>query len=219
VRIRDRLGVSERRQRQITRGMELALVGFVFVGLERGNVGIVVNAAAGFAVTRLPGVLERDFEVPMDAGLSLWITSAVFLHALGAVGVPGSDRSFYRSVWWWDHLTHALSSSVVAAVGYTTVRAVDAHDDGVYLPRQFIFVFILLFVIAFGVFWEVLEFGLGGLAERTGIQILTQYGLQDTMWDLVFDVAGGILVALFGSAYLGGVVDHLGHRLYAARSE
>jgi hypothetical protein len=213
MRLRDRFGISVRRQRQLTRLMEIALVGFVFIGFERRNPGIIINALVGLGVARLPGLLERDYDLPMDAGLSLWITGAVFLHALGTVGIPGSGLSFYRSVPWWDHLTHALSSSVVAAVGYTVVRAIDEHDDGVSLPSEFMFVFILLFVVAFGVFWEVIEFALGGLASYTGVSVLTQYGLDDTMLDLVFDIAGGVLVGLFGTAHLTGVVDAVTARL------
>jgi hypothetical protein len=194
--------------------MQIVLVGVVFIGLDRGNVGIVVNGAIALGVTSLPATLERDYHIPMDPSLSLWVTTAVFLHAVGTVGLPGSQLSFYKSVWWWDHLTHALSSSVVAAVGYATVRALDEHSEAIDLPWQFIFVFILLFVIAFGVFWEVIEFAVGGLASILGGDaILTQYGLEDTLLDLVFDMVGGVIVALWGTAYLGDVVGALTERL------
>jgi hypothetical protein len=36
-------------------------------------------------------VLERDYGVPLDAGLTLWITAAVFLHAFGRIGIRGGD--------------------------------------------------------------------------------------------------------------------------------
>ena len=220
MRLRDRLGVTTRRQRQVSRLLEFGLVGLLFIGLERGNTGIVVNTALALLVAQLPPVLERDYHIPMDAGLTLWITAAVFLHALGTVGLPGSQLSFYRSVWWWDHLTHALSSSVVAAAGYATARAFDQHSDAISLPPRFMFVFILLFVVAFGVLWEVIEFGLGGFALLLGSErVLTQYGLGDTMLDLVFDVAGGVIVALWGTAYLTDVVGALQQRLQTRAGE
>jgi hypothetical protein len=43
--------------------------------------------------------------------------------------------------------------------------------------------------------------------------ILTQYGLEDTMKDLLFDTVGGLLVALWGTAYLSDVVGALADRL------
>jgi hypothetical protein len=86
MRLRDRLGVSVRHQHQAARLMELALPGIVFVGLDRGNVGIVVNADLALAVTQLPPILEPDYGFSMDPGLVLWITTAVFLHAVGTLG-------------------------------------------------------------------------------------------------------------------------------------
>ncbi|MFB6301060.1 MAG: hypothetical protein ABEH65_12460 [Halobacteriales archaeon] len=208
MKIRDRIGITTRRQRQLTWLMEVSLIGLLFIGFERGNTGIIVNTAVALGVTQLPPLLERNYEIQMDPALTLWITSAVFLHALGTVGLPGSELSFYRSVWWWDHLTHALSSSIVAGVGYATVRAFDIHDDRIHIPSQVMFVFILLFVLAFGVFWEVIEFVIGLIAAMAGTgSVLTQYGLNDTMLDLVFDTIGAIIVAIWGTAHLTGVVD------------
>ena len=214
MRIRDVLGISKRNQKRATRLMELSLVGIFFIGLDRPNLGIMVNAAVGLFVVQLPAILERDYEIPMDPALTLWITAAVFLHALGTVGVPGSRYSFYETLWWWDHLTHALSASVVAAAGYATVRALDRHNDGIDLPPRFTFVFVLLITVAFGVFWEVLEFAIQEVATLVGsTSVLTQYGLADTMLDLVFDVIGGVIVATWGTVYLTDVVGAITARL------
>lgn len=212
MRLRDRLGISERTQRLLARAMEVGLLGFFFIGLDRGEPGIMVNAGAGLAVARLPSILERDFGVPMDPALTLWLTSAVFLHGVGVVGIPGTGLgNLYQSLSWWDHVTHALSSSVVAGAGYATARAVDVHSEEVTLPPKFMFVFILLVVLAFGVFWEVIEFTLGELAAALGSgSVLTQYGLGDTMLDLIFDTAGAFVVAVWGTAHLSGVVDAIG---------
>src|SRR6056297_3325326 len=110
---------SRRRQRQLSYAMELSLVGMLFIGLDRGDTGIIVNTAVALAVLQLPPILERDYGIPMDPRLTLWITSAVFLHAFGTVGLPGATRTLYSQVWWWDHMTHALSASLVAGVGYS----------------------------------------------------------------------------------------------------
>jgi len=196
--------------------MNAVLVGVFVLGVVYGSATIVVNAAVALLVAELPAILERDYQIPLDAGLSLWLTSAVFFHAVGVLGIPGSGTNFYGSLWWWDHFTHALSASVVAGVGYATTRALDAHSEDVALPPRFTFVFILLFVIAFGVLWEVLEFAVGELAHLAGHRtLLTQYGLDDTMLDLVFDTVGAIVVAAWGGAYLSGVTDALTERLAA----
>ncbi|WP_435347611.1 hypothetical protein [Haloarchaeobius sp. HRN-SO-5] len=217
MRFRDAIGLDEDQQHALTRMMQIALVGLLFVGIDRRNPGIVVNTLVGIGVTLLPSFLERDYGIPMDAGLTLWITSAAFLHALGTVGIPGVAGTFYKNsyTWWWDHMTHALSSSLVAAAGYATVRAIDEHREDIYVPPRLTFVFVLAFVMAFGVVWELLEFGLGVVADMSGggEAVLIQFGVDDTMRDLVFNAVGGIVVALWGQAYLTDVVGALQARL------
>ena len=216
---RDRLAVGARWQLRLTRGLQVAMVGLFAVGLATKNTGVVVNAAAAFGVSLLPATLERDYDIPLNAGLTLWITTAVFLHALGAVVVPVAGINIYSFVPWWDHLTHTLSSSIVAAVGYTTARAFDEHSEMVRLPPQFTFAFILVVTLAFGVFWEVVEFAIGEIAALTGGAVLTQYGLRDTMLDLVFDTVGAVVVAVWGTAHLTDVVGAVTERLDERRAD
>lgn len=214
MRLRDRVGIDAAAQARVAWGMELVLLGILVVGIWDRNTGIIVNTAVGLAVTQLVPLLERDYDIPMDPALTLWITGAVFLHAVGVIGVPGSPRNLYASVWWYDHLTHALSASVVAAAGYATARAIDLHTEEVRLPPRFMFVFILLVTLAFGVLWEVIEFVIGEIAATVGGgAILTQYGLGDSMLDLVFDSLGAVVVAVWGTAYLTDVAGALADRL------
>ncbi|WP_458190222.1 hypothetical protein [Haladaptatus sp. NG-WS-4] len=195
----------------LVRGMQFSIVGVVAIGIVNRNVGVLVNGIFALGVTVLPGVLERDYRISLDPVLTLWITAAVFLHAIGMLGL-------YDVVWWWDHLTHTLSAMLVAGVGYATARAFDEHSDAVYFPPRFMFVYVLLFTLAFGVVWEVLEFAARGFASVVGIEpVLIQYGLEDTIVDLVFDAAGAALVSLFGTGMLSGTIETLVGRL--ARSE
>ncbi|WP_121821299.1 hypothetical protein [Halostella salina] len=219
MRVRDYFGISQERQNQISYAMEIGLIVLFFLGMERGSVGVMVNCAVGLLVTQIPTLLQRDYGVPMDPALTLWITSAAFLHALGVVGIPGSGATFYRTVPWWDHMTHALSSSLVAGAGYATVRAIEEHSEGIHLPGRFMFVFILMFVMAFGVFWEVVEFAIAEFAAATGApRVLTQYSLEDTMKDLLYNLGGAVIVATWGTAHLTDVVGAIGTRL-ESRSE
>lgn len=217
MKLRDRLGLSKRLQRIAAQAMQYGLFGMITVGFYEGSVGVIVNAGVGFVVTYIPALLRRDYDIELDPALVLWITLAVFLHGFGTVGLPGAEVHPYRSIWWWDHMTHMFSASLVAGAGYVTVRALDEHTDAVSFPPRFTFVFILLFTIAFGVFWEVIEFAIALVAEATGgTSVLTQYGLEDTMKDLLFDTLGGIVVGVWGTAYLSGLTETLTERLNAS---
>ncbi|MFC7071535.1 hypothetical protein ACFQJ7_16630 [Halovenus rubra] len=219
--VRTRLSLSEQHQRQLSRAMQLTLFGLLFVALERQEAALLVTVSVGLAVTFLPALLERDHEIPMNAGLTLWITGAAFLHTIGVVGIPGTGQSLYGSIPIYDNMTHALSASVVAAAGYATVRAFDEHADGIDLPARFMFVFILVFVTAFGVVWELLEFSIAEVAQALGSNTtgFTQHGLDDTLLDLVFDAIGGVVVAIWGTAHLTDLSDALWDRLTQLRAE
>lgn len=217
MKMRDRLHLTKHRQSQLVRGLQFVMVGILSIGIYLGNMGVAVNAAIGLLVTFLPAYLERNYKFTMDVGLVLWITVAMFLHAFGTLPLPGLEFvSAYSATWWWDHMTHALSSSLVAGVAYAIVRALDEHSEFISMPAKFLFVFMLMFVMAFGVIWELLEFYISVVSSLLGAEtILTQYGLDDTLLDLFYNSIGGLLVAIFGSAYLTGVSGQLADRLGA----
>ncbi|ADD07666.1 uncharacterized protein Nmag_4147 (plasmid) [Natrialba magadii ATCC 43099] len=204
--LRDRLGISPRRQRQASRSMQVVLAVVLVWGLYVRDLPTIANAAVALAITFVPAILEREYDLPMDAGLVLWITTAVFLHALGSAGL-------YDAIDPWDHLTHALSASVVSAAGYAIFRAIHVHTDRVYIPPKVMAAFILIFVFAAGVLWEILEFIIDQSAIVFGLDaVLAQYGINDTIVDLIFNAVGAIIVTLWGTAYLTDVSDSLSER-------
>lgn len=195
-------------QRRLTRLMQAVLLGIVGYGLLAGQPKAIVNGAIALLVTLLPALLERNYEIPLDPWLGLWVTTAVFLHTLGSAGL-------YGQLGWWDHLTHALSASLVAGSGYIVVRAIDLHTDRIRLPHRFAFVYILVLVLAFGVVWELFEFALDVAAAETGLTMpLAQHGLDDTVRDLMFNSAGALVVALFGQVRFTGVAEEVRVRMF-----
>jgi uncharacterized membrane protein YjdF len=209
-----RIHVSERVLWGVVRALQAVMVAILGTGLYTGNLGIAFNAAVGLIVTQLPAVLERRYQILMNVGLVLWITLAMSLHALGTVPLPGLDfESLYGTTWWWDHMTHMLSSSLVVGAGYAVTRAVQEHTEYIHMGPKFTFAYLLVFVMAFGVFWELIEFYVAVSAELLGIpRVLTQYGLDDTVLDLAYNTLGGLLVAIFGAAYLTDISDQLRDR-------
>lgn len=211
--LRDRLDLGDRGERRLVRILQIVLIGTVLVGLYRRQVSIVVNAGVSLAITFVPGLIEREWDLTVDPVIVLCITVAVTVHAVGVLGP-------YRQFAWYDQVAHALSATIVAGVGYATARAIDEHTDAVAFPPRFLFVYVLLFTVALGVLWEVLEFAVHGLSDYVGVDaVLVQYSLEDTIVDLVFDLVGAILVALFGTTTLRSVVDTLTARFAGGSSD
>lgn len=197
--LRDRLDVPDRIVRRLSQAMQVALGVLLLYGLVTRDLTTVANGAIALAITFLPAVLERDYRLPIEPGLVFWLTAAVFLHVLGSAVL-------YDLIGPWDNLTHVVSASIVAAGGYAVVRAIDLHTDDVYLPSKMLFTFILVFVLAFGVVWELVEFGIDGSAQALGLEaVLAQHGIDDTIGDLVFDLVGAVVAAVWGSVYLTDV--------------
>jgi hypothetical protein len=189
--------------------MQFALGGLVAYGVVAGEPKAIINGGVTLLITFVPAVLERNYDLPLDPWLALWITAAVFLHTLGSAGL-------YSRIFFWDNITHAMSASLIAAAGYTVARAVDIHSDDIHIPRRVAFVYIFVIVLSFGVVWELFEFGLDIAADATGLEMpLAQHGLDDTVRDMMFNSLGALLVAAFGQAHLAGIAQLVQERLLA----
>ncbi|MDZ7850044.1 MAG: hypothetical protein U5K70_04255 [Halodesulfurarchaeum sp.] len=192
----------------VFRGIQALVLAIVGYGLLAGDFVLVINGLLGFLTMLLPWALSRFAAISVGRVLALWIAVAVLLHTLGMAGP-------YETIWWWDHLTHTLSAALLASVGYALARALDEHSESISLPPDFLFLYVILFTMAAGVAWEVAEFVGRLLALSIGKQpLLIQYGLQDTILDLLFDGVGALIVGLLGQRWAG-----VSKETFAARFE
>jgi len=207
----DRIPLTASRLRYLVRGMQATLLAITGYGVATVDLAVVSNAGSALGVTLVPTVVGRRYGRSISAGLALWITSAAFLHAIGLLGP-------YGSIPWYDQVTHTLSASLVAGIGYAVVQAVDHWSTDITFTPAFRLVCVVLFVLAAGVCWELVEFGAGGAASLLGHEaVLVQYGLRDTVLDLVFDAVGALAVGLWGTSYFDGVADLLSASLRASK--
>lgn len=181
----------EGRLRLVSRGMQAGMFSIVVAGVATGNLTWVPAALVSLVISEVPSLLRRDLKIVLPVELNLWIVLALFLHVIG--GVSG----FYDNLPGWDHITHAMSSSLIAALGFVFVVALDMYVESIYLPRGFLALFIVMFTMAMGVSWELMEYVLD---EATGSGM--QYSLSDTMMDILFDSFAGFVVAAYGAYYL-----------------
>lgn len=97
---------------------------------------------------------------------------------------------------------------------YASFRAFELHSDELSVPSEFRAAFILVFVLAAGVVWEILEFASGGIASITGVRApLAVMGIDDIVTDLIFNTVGAVIVALWGTGYVDGFVTFFRRRL------
>lgn len=191
----DRLGLSDAQEALLTRALQAGLLALTGYGVVAGRVDVAVNAGGALGVTFLPALLRRESGVRMDVGLVLWLALATAAHAVGILGP-------YRNVWWYDHLTHALTASIVAGAGYAAVDALDRSRDDVHVPEPYRSVVLFAFVLATAVLWEVMEFAVTQISQAFGASsMLVIFGPEDIISDVVYSGAGGLVVVLWGRGY------------------
>jgi hypothetical protein len=160
-------------------------------GVRRRNPSVVVNGVATLAVALTPAAAGAVLAGPpaglVGPTLSLWVGLAGVVHLVGMLG-------WYERLWWWDHLAHGLSASLVGALAYAG-GLVLAPDSGVLDSRTVAAVATVGVVVVAGVFWELLELAAREVGDALGVDpVLVHYGWRDTGLDLVFDVVGAVAV-------------------------
>jgi hypothetical protein len=171
--------------------ISILLIGIALIIL--GDTTWLVACIASFLITLLPTFLKKSARVVLPVWMVLWIVVSLFLHTAGGA------LDFYNSIPFWDHITHAASSSLVAALGFVVAITVDLYVESIFFPKPFVSFFVLMFGMAMGVLWEIMEF-----AEDQLLGTSLQYGPgpDDTILDLFFDGLASLIVAVAVSAYL-----------------
>jgi len=187
---------TDRIKRFATRGMQAVLFVLFAYTLVTVRLGLALGVGFGLFVTLLPALVRREHDYSMDSLLVLWITLAVFVHTIGSLGP-------YDWWGWYDSVAHTVSAVLIAGIGYVTLRTFEEHSAEIDIPGEFRAVFIVVFVLAAGVFWELLEFASGALATTLGAdEPLAVRGVNDIVNDLVYNTLGALLLAVFGTGYL-----------------
>jgi hypothetical protein len=191
-------GLTDATERRLVRGLQLVLIAIAVYGLVTVKFGVTAPAVVSLSITLFPAVLRREYGYSMDAGLVLWIAGAVLLHTVGSLGL-------YSRYQWYDEITHVVSATLIAALGYAAFRALELHTDEVSVPESFRTAFIVVFVLSAAILWEVLEFAAGGY--------FTVYGVDDIVTDMLANIAGAVVVALGGTGPVSGLVAFFRDRL------
>ena len=168
------------------RGIKGALLAVFVEGFRRRSPGAIVNAILMFAATYLPGIIERLFDVEFRPWQRVYTEIAMLAHVVGMLGP-------YDDTWWWDHVTHVLSATLLGGFVHAT-----AHRHGRDSQRC-----VLAAIVGGGLLWESTEYAIQQLSDHLGIKpVLVYYGPRDTLGDLFFNLLGALLVLLFGDRLL-----------------
>lgn len=177
----------------------LMAVDFVFVVLEAQwlNGFLILSIALLILFTT---VFSRHLAVQLPAELEvlalIFTFAALFL---------GEVRSFYVRIWWWDIALHASSGLLMGILGFLLVYVLnESKKIELVMTARFIGFFAFLFAVSIGSLWEIFEFSMDKLfgTNMQKAMFSDPSGLTDTMWDLIVNAIGAMLISTFGWWYM-----------------
>lgn len=176
--------------------LRLLIVATATVHVLQGKYLYALLCASVIAVLVAPPILARTSRanIPVELELAaLW--GAVSDMTLGRLA------GLYVGTAWYDKLIHFGNSLLIGLLAFLIVYAL--QYTGRLRASTFVYsLIILLLALGIGAVWEIAEY-VADLAFQEGAQgSPTMGGLDDTMWDLILDGAGGLLGAFLGSFYL-----------------
>lgn len=148
---------------------------------------------------RLPVVIPAEFQILALA----FMFSSLFL---------GEVRGYYENIWWWDILLHASSGLLLGLMGFLLVYVLNENERAhLNMRPRFIAMFAFLFAVAVGAVWEIFEYSMDTFLGTTMQKPMLgdDSGLTDTMWDLIVDTLGALVISTLGWWYL-----HRGQRSF-----
>lgn len=171
--------------------MRLSLVGLIFWSFIEGDYLITMGALLASFLSIAPAILRRNYKITLPFYLEFLIVVGLYMHVF-----LGEFRLFYDVYPWWDKAMHLLGTFIISILGFLVVYTLH-YTKKVRLSLPLIGFFTVVFGLAIGAFWEILEFLLD-----TFLGTNAQRSLTNTMVDLIVDLLSSIVTGLFGVIYV-----------------
>jgi hypothetical protein len=191
---------AARVHRWVVRGLRTTMaLGFLLAIYEQ----LWLNALAILGILALmfvPALLGLRFRMHIPSEFE--VLALVFVYAALFLG---EVRGYYHRYWWWDLALHTSSGLLLGILGFLLVYVLNEteHID-LHMQPRFVAMFAFLFAVAIGVLWEIFEFAMDQLFATNMQKPMFDdpSGLTDTMWDLIVDTLGALIISVFGWWYM-----------------
>lgn len=193
IEIADDLHVSQAYRNGMTLSMYYTMDALVLIAagvfVWRGNFESALSTGIIFLLMFVPSILKERYRLylpfAIEFGIVVFSFSTLFL---------GEIARFYYYLPFWDKFTHFQSGLLLGASGYVLVYILNEHKKiNLGLSPAFVSIFAVTFSLAIGAGWEIFEF-----AGDSFFGSHWQPDNADTMWDLIADVGGALIISVIG---------------------
>ncbi|MDX1572754.1 MAG: hypothetical protein R3341_01920 [Methylophaga sp.] len=151
-------------------------------------------------ISLYPLLLAKHFHLRIPTEFQLLTIGFVFASVF-----LGEVHGYYTKFWWWDIVLHTSSGFLLGIIGFLLVYVLNESDRiDLHMRPGFVAFFAFLFALGMGALWEIFEFSMDSLfGMNMQKPMFGDYsGLTDTMWDLIVDAVGALVISILGYGYL-----------------
>ncbi len=151
-------------------------------------------------LTLVPTLLGRGLDVYVPPEFELLTIAFIF-----AALFLGETRDYYSRFWWWDIALHTTSGGLLGVLGVLLVYVLNQNARiDLHMQPGFVVFFAYCFAVAVGTVWEIFEFAMDSLfgMNMQKAMLGDPSGLTDTMWDLIVNSLGALVVSAAGYVYM-----------------
>ncbi len=170
--------------------------------LALGHYTVTVLGLLAAVMCSLPTIVQRKLHIILPWEVTFLVALTLFLHTGGF-----SFRWYLDFYPFYDKLAHLIAAITVAFVIFLSVVIILRISSHLEMERWKIFLFVVILTFTFGVIWEFWEFIFDSFLGSF-FTIPLQRGNADTLFDLVSDLAGGIIVAFLGIYFMERKTAH-----------
>lgn len=137
-------------------------------------------------LTFIPHAIEKQYSINLPIEFHLVIVLFIYLSMF-----LGETFDAYERFFWWDAMLHTVSGIVLSFAGFMILYIL--HVQKKLQASPFIIAFFTFCVgVALGGVWEIFEFAVDSIFGTN----MQKSGLSDTMWDLIVDGVGALVMSI-----------------------
>ncbi len=174
---------------------ELMMVGGAIAMFSRDNWLHFATSLFVLSISFAPLLLERLWQVRLPAWLQTAYVGFVFASLFA-----GEVLNIYGLIWEWDDIVHLVSGILIGLAVVLWLSMLVRNRNKIRLPVWLQGLFVCCFVTSMAVAWEAIEFASDQLFGTR----LQAHDLFDTMIDLLYGLAGGLIIAVLLVLHLKG---------------
>jgi len=160
---------------------EIVFLGFAYQAVVIEDTTRFYVVVVSMLLILVPLLFERKFAISLPTGTKTMIAFALFLHVAG-----GINRWYWKFMPYYDKGAHVVSALALGLVIFSFFLLLDYWE--IRIPPSRIYAGIFIFILLFGLSWEIAEYYIDLLVKSS-----YNNGLADSILDVISNTIGALL--------------------------